>query len=1266
MIRFDRRRRRISDDGGDFRDFAGELLRAMPGYGCPLPRDSGSVDGCIDLFCEAEGLVVECKSVGSNVKSESERVWQEWAQVKVKLTENLISHDGAAAPARAPYRPWARADAPIKRYVFITSALLANKAAQDALCADIAGFFHGTIGELDGYGHLKKLEVEVIDWTAVWALLPDHPSLVFRWLKSWPSGFAELGDVPFKGFRAFLHGERLPYLSREDWAPPNGLKHHWSERTVAEDLAADDRHEPVVLIGHGGVGKTRSALEIALRLKSKGWWAVRCDGLRADEAGLRQLLEEAAGPVKLLLFVDYLETWPGFEAFAQDVVDLNNSSGHRIRVIATCRTSHAERVPVSSRLIRIGDDTVLERAYSKAVAQHILSSTGSKDTETLAEKCRHNFALAAFLSYLREENPTDFALEVSNLCQAPSFENWIVKRLRNANVTDTFPVANVLAACEFPVSGFDAIVEAAGGRAGELRKVLVADKWIERREQTPIELIEPVWGVFHDVFADVVLAHALASAPDRIDAVDRLLDNAVTADVILQTIHAIARIQHHDVFAGVNWLSRFANLERARPGTLSRIRQVIFTGLLLRPEERLALLAANEGLRDAVAGDPVCDVGLALTAVALSRSEMAQDVARKFEEVLLPLLDGVVVRSIKANLVVRLAFNAAPERYRATVLQWIADHPRLFQTHYLLKAWLDQAVECEPERAAALVRQIEYHVVVWLPAFSRRYGAHFVYKSWLDAAAKVRRAVATAMVDSVEPLVRAWLADKDNVLFERSSYLYAAWLRAAGSIGGVYGVAMITAIMTPLKDWAAHRDNATSDAARFILTSGASAACIGGEVGENLKRLLKGFADGWLAAGDHATHEWARFIFASWLNAAEKADPQTAIEIAEWLKPHLQTWFACEEPLFVAAAHYVFVSWFLACARAGGEHGADLARWIEASAMRWLQLVRDDPSVKPEHVLSAWLGAAAKIDKTQALAVVEVIEAVVEEWLSRGDNATRPGADIVYSSWLESVPPSKLRRFYDQTLAWIEHNKDNDDCDFLLETWLDKRLDFDVVAEACFAAVRRLYRRKEAVYILKHVVRQEELPAEIVLCAYFWCAKFPGHPDVLSRFSPLTRPRHWSLIGEKTFIGICARILNATAPESFLDTAYATAVARSLLATVFQLGSVHATAENLARIHFVRWLRDGRVFRTREPADANAAVLTFDQSVEFLDALLTVLATGEFEPASNARDEAVVASFCEWVGAWSAPDAEVIRAMIAEFTERFGMAALWRKMLPDG
>ena len=942
------------------------------------------MDGGIDLYCDQEGLVVECKFVGAQVKDESARVEQEWKGVRDKLNEALATQDGRATPTRAPYQPWADAERPIKRYIFSTSARLANETKQRDLAATIQNFFCDIIAARPGYEHLQAIKVQVIDWTNIEARLADQPALVFKWLKQWPSGFAALDDRSPTGFRAFLHNEQLLYLARDSWQAPPGLRHPWTETTLVEQLTQADTAEPIiVLTGQGGVGKTRLGLECARRLQGSGWWAVHCDGLRATTAGLRELLQESSTATRLLLFVDYLETWPTFEAFANDVIDLNETSGHQIRIIATCRASYRDRLPSFVKPRTVGGDAAIEIAYSEAVTEYILSKTDNADIEDLARKCRYNFALAAFLLFLKRERPDEFAGEISALRAEPNFEAWIVKRLHNSGLTDLNAVAAILAACDFPAAAFDALAAAHGSVTDKLRLVLVADKWIERRESTESSILGPFWAVFHDVFADAVLGRALETAPNRGDAIDRLLERAVANGVFRQTLTALGRIKQIDALATVDWHARLLELEWRQPNTLAQHAPLLLANALLSPDTRLALIASNNALREAIAQDAACDVAVAHTAAGISMERRASVPNDDFDHILLPLLDAAVARPQPGNLVVRIAFQARPDRYRKEAQQWISSYPRLFQTHFLLKAWLDQAFD-----------ELKSHSLQGL-----------------------------TYVDAVRDAVNDWLS-------------------------------------------------------------------------------VLGF------------------------------------------------------------------------------------------------------SSRTSFVLYPWLHAAAAIEGERASAMVGMVEGHVAAWLAHGEHAVSAEAQFVYTDWLEAADEARLRRFRNETLAWILCHQDDESCDFVLESWLDKHLEFEPVAEAYFRAVRRLYNKVDGSFILKHVVRQKELPDDMLLAALYWCALFPDHEDAINRFGPLTSFNRADIIGDCRLTRVAARIFYRQDVSALVNDPYKLAAARATLGALFSVGEFYPLAEKLARIYFVRWLRDGRVFRL---VQQHVAPL-FDQKFSLVESLLTLMA----------------------------------------------------------
>jgi hypothetical protein len=1315
MTRFDERRLKKSDDGDDFRDFVGEILRASPGFGRPIPRDSGSVDGGIDLYCEQEALVVECKFIGANVKDTSARVDQEWKNVHDKLDKTLITRDGKAEPTRAPYKPWADAAHPIKRYVFATSAQLANEQAQRDLTETIQSFFYDNIATRPGYEHLGKIKIEIIDWTNIETRLADHPSLVFKWLKQWPSGFSELDDRKPSGFRAFLHSDRLPYLARDSWQAPGGLRHPWTETSLVEELDQAEVRDPVVvLIGQGGVGKTRLGLECGRRMRALGWWTVHCDGLRASTAGLRQILEESCNSKRLLLFVDYLETWPGFEAFANDVLDINETSGHQVRVIATCRASYRDRLPSFIKLKNVGGKAAIEVSYSKAVTQHILSEIKTADTVTLAEKCRHNFALAAFLLFLRQERPEAFAAEISALRDEPSFEAWIIKRLQNAGLRGNLNVvAAILVACEFPVATFDELAKVHGGLADDLRRVLVADKWIERREAAERGAAGPVWAVFHDVFTDVVLARALEAAPDRDDAINRLLERAVVNGVFRQTLSALERLKQIEALSTVDWRSHLLELELRRPRTLASHARLLLANALLSPKTRLDLIAVDDDLREAIAVDPACAVGIALTAVTLSESDIKHE---EFDRVILPLLDIAVARAHHSNMLLRLGFNTRPDRYREAVLQWIDAHPRAFQTHFLLKVWLDQAVGAirlgSPvgtsyvdavrgtvndwlaafpasihasfvlapwldaaaaiggERVDAMVTSIETHVAAWLAHGDHaiRDDARFVYKSWLDATVTIGGERAATMVTSIETQVAAWLAHGDHAIIDNAQFVYQSWLDGAATIGGERAATMVTSIETQVAAWLAHGDHAIRDDAQFVYKSWLdAAAAIGGERAAAMVASIETHVAAWLAHGDYAIRGDARFVYKSWLDATVTIGGERAATMVASIETQVAAWLAHGDHAIIANAQFVYQSWLDGAATIGGERAAAMVASIETHLFAWLahgdHAIRDDA----QFVYKSWLDAAAAIGGERAAAMVASIETHVAAWLAHGDNAISDDAKFVYKSWLEAADEGRLRRFFDETLVWILTHQDDDKCDFVLESWLDKHLDFHLIAEPCFRAVRRLHDDARGAFILKHVVRQKNLPEDVIFAALCWCARFPDHADALNRLGPLLNAAPMGRIDIKQMIRVAARVLYYQNIVSLIADPFKVAAARATLGSLNSISPTYPLAEKLARIYFIRWLRDGRVFRPESPLAAGTKPAPhFDQRVSLVESLLTLMAHGEFQPAINSEDETNLAQFCDWVGQWETSNLKGIDGLVDELTDRFGLPDLWQRMLPEG
>lgn len=119
--------------------------------------------------------------------------------------------------------------------------------------------------------------------------------------------------------------------------PNTGVDEFDSEGGLLERVISDRR--PLVLVGEGGIGKTRLALELCRLAKYQGWDALFIDS-SAELSDLELVLAKAgATGRRLILIVDYLEQ-SGRSLSFDRIHKVTTRSKVDVRVIATCRASH--------------------------------------------------------------------------------------------------------------------------------------------------------------------------------------------------------------------------------------------------------------------------------------------------------------------------------------------------------------------------------------------------------------------------------------------------------------------------------------------------------------------------------------------------------------------------------------------------------------------------------------------------------------------------------------------------------------------------------------------------------------------------------------------------------------------------------------------------------------------------------------------------------------------------------------------------------------
>lgn len=157
--------------------------------------------------------------------------------------------------------------------------------------------------------------------------LPDRrPSL--------PSSMQYHEDVTasLRGYRSRLTSQELRYVDPPPAAP-------WNPDSLWRVLCDEDGDRCVLLTGFGGVGKTRTVLEVGDIAAESGWDVVHVRGGNASRVADRVgELMEGDGSTPILLILDYLNLARSLDLLALTELAHGTSSSARLRILATSRT----------------------------------------------------------------------------------------------------------------------------------------------------------------------------------------------------------------------------------------------------------------------------------------------------------------------------------------------------------------------------------------------------------------------------------------------------------------------------------------------------------------------------------------------------------------------------------------------------------------------------------------------------------------------------------------------------------------------------------------------------------------------------------------------------------------------------------------------------------------------------------------------------------------------------------------------------------------
>jgi hypothetical protein len=232
-------------------------------------------DGSIDQWLEHDRVsspllrnaqfpvIVECKWHDEDSSNLTANVLKRWGEVEGKLRKQ------AAAGWPDLYRPWKRT----RGYLYCVAGGLPHQSARDDLKNKIKKFFQNLPAD-----QRPPIEwVEVADWQNLRAEFDRYARLRDAWLGTGSDVVQDQAtfEAGLIGFRSYLKSENLRFVE-----PSANSAQHPDRLLDRLERSANDRG--VLLVGAGGVGKTRASVEIAHRAVERGWRVLHVIAKRGD------------------------------------------------------------------------------------------------------------------------------------------------------------------------------------------------------------------------------------------------------------------------------------------------------------------------------------------------------------------------------------------------------------------------------------------------------------------------------------------------------------------------------------------------------------------------------------------------------------------------------------------------------------------------------------------------------------------------------------------------------------------------------------------------------------------------------------------------------------------------------------------------------------------------------------------------------------------------------------------------------------------------
>ncbi|MFN4865031.1 MAG: hypothetical protein ACK5GZ_01715 [Cyanobium sp.] len=518
------------DRSDAFQQLVGDGLREAWGWRVSVARTEGR-DGAIDAFVESEaesstalaGLavpqIIECKDHNDRRAGVQANVAAGWRAVAEKLSRQ------AALGWPGNYQPWLRA----RSYVYCVSAVLSNQEERDRIQQAITSFFEG----LPAHQRPPIEAIRVLDWSDLRHWLEALPRVADRWLGTGLPLVLSHDELRarLKGFRRHLRPDVLPFI-----APEAGAK--TDPDVIFERLRTLAGHGGVLLKGVGGVGKTRTALEVCHRAEAAGWRVLHAlpgePGVTVEE--ITKVLWKGSTPT--LLVFDYLDQMPNLDlgSLRRRLLEEAQERGLPLALLANLRPAalrqaNTERDRIFTEQLLLQPSGEQQIQITESVLNYIApEAVAQLGRERVRELCGIRPILALFIATELERRAQAGSLlgALGSGLRAGDLLGWLRQRLMEDRLVveddsgflppepppQLIAAAAMLAAAPLDSVSMVEVGQAAGQAAGDDSDRLAKRVLEQLRTLGWLEVTESECFAAHDVVADEVLEQVLRNRAD--------------------------------------------------------------------------------------------------------------------------------------------------------------------------------------------------------------------------------------------------------------------------------------------------------------------------------------------------------------------------------------------------------------------------------------------------------------------------------------------------------------------------------------------------------------------------------------------------------------------------------------------------------------------------------------------------------------------------------------------------------------------------------